>query len=217
MEARRAGKRKQAPDAAPTEQNRILTRSAAKRARVEPVPPLEKERPRKAAASTADQAVARAPRSRTARRAAQPAPIPAEASLAASPSVNRSDAKVAEQQQGSEMDREPARRPGKAEEGDGNGGRDEEVRPLCLGCDQLNALWSAAATLLLACRHGRKSSALANALSVFFRLSAVCLSVPSLCAGEAGSRGLRTPVCVNEQVHSCPCTDAPVGATRSLL
>ena len=58
---------------------------------------------------------------------------------------------------------------------------------------------------------------LQNALSVLFRLSAVCLSVLSLCAGKAGSRGLRTPVCVNEQVHSCPCTDAPVGATCSDL
>lgn len=144
MESRRAGKRKEAADRiepAPTE--RILTRSAAKKARISPVPPLEKERRRKAD-KTEEQAVARAPRSRTARRTALPASTAAEGALEPSSPVGKGDAKASEQLQESGMDRETARGSGKAEGADGTG-REEVYTPLICAffvcCAGYNTTW----------------------------------------------------------------------------
>jgi hypothetical protein len=139
----RAGKRKQAlesrAEAAPAE--RVLTRSAAKKARVEPVPPLEKERRRRPAASPGEQAVARAPRSRSARRAGVPVPAPAEA--APEPDAGRAGAKGGEQAEEGGMDREAAGRAGEGQ--GGRGDREDEVRALLRVPAARTALRTAAA------------------------------------------------------------------------
>ncbi len=130
MESRRAGKRKQAEDCTePASTERILTRSAAKKARISPVPPLEKERPRRAG-RTEEQAVARAHRFRTARRAALPATAVVEGAPEQSQAVGKGDAKASEQLQESRMDQEPAKGSGKGEGGEG--ASREEVQSLVM-------------------------------------------------------------------------------------
>ena len=128
MESRRAGKRKQAEDCTePAYTERILTRSAAKKARISPVPPLEEERSRRAG-RTEEQAVARAHRFRTARRAALPATAVVEEAPEQFQPVGKGTVEASEQLQESRMDQEPAKGSGKGEGGEG--ASREEVQSL---------------------------------------------------------------------------------------